>query len=185
MLHLWIMNAKACLLGTGNMNNTHTLIKWKLSMKLIKKLVSPYLTRLWTRKIRIWKVTQISLDCTESTVCVNINQDSVGVYWAHMYKGSSRGPCIGTIYTHPSRVGVIEQLFPSLETSSPPCSPVQRPCLFWQRVGTRLMRWLTCYLQLPPRSQLQSSRIVTHFLPALGSWEIYLKLFVSHSRSQH
>jgi len=31
----------------------------------------------------------------------------VGVYWAHVY----RGPCIGIIYTHPSRVGVIHPLF--------------------------------------------------------------------------
>ena len=36
-----------------------------------------------------------------------------------MYKGPSRGPCIGTIYTHPSRVGGIEQLFPSLWYQSP------------------------------------------------------------------
>ena len=31
----------------------------------------------------------------------------VGVYWAHVY----RGPCVVIIYTHPSRVGGIEQLF--------------------------------------------------------------------------
>ena len=29
-----------------------------------------------------------------------------------MYRGPSRGPCIGIIYTHPSRVGVIHPLFP-------------------------------------------------------------------------
>ena len=51
---------------------------------------------------------------------VTFTQDSqisaiaVGVYWAHVYRGTSRGPCIGSIYTHPSRVGGIEQLFPSL-----------------------------------------------------------------------
>ena len=38
----------------------------------------------------------------------------VGVYWAHVYRGPPRGPCIDSIYTHPSRVGGIEQLFPSL-----------------------------------------------------------------------
>jgi len=31
-----------------------------------------------------------------------------------VYRGSSKGPCIGSIYTHTSRVGGIEQLFPSL-----------------------------------------------------------------------
>ena len=39
---------------------------------------------------------------------------TVGVYWAHVYRGPSRGSCIGSIYTHPSRVGGIEELFPSL-----------------------------------------------------------------------
>ena len=37
---------------------------------------------------------------------------SVGVYWAHVYRGPSRGPCIGIIYIHPSRVGGIHPLFP-------------------------------------------------------------------------
>ena len=32
-----------------------------------------------------------------------------------MYRGPPRGPCIGSIYTHSSRVGGIEQLFPSLD----------------------------------------------------------------------
>jgi hypothetical protein len=31
-----------------------------------------------------------------------------------VYRGPSSGPCIGSIYTHPSMVGGIEQLFPSL-----------------------------------------------------------------------
>ena len=35
----------------------------------------------------------------------------VGVYLAHVYRGPSRGPCIGVIYTHPSRVGGIHALF--------------------------------------------------------------------------
>jgi len=30
---------------------------------------------------------------------------------AHVYRGPSRGPCIGIIYTHPSRVGGIHPLF--------------------------------------------------------------------------
>ena len=36
---------------------------------------------------------------------------SVGAYWAHVFRGSSRGLCIGIIYTHPSRVGWIHLLF--------------------------------------------------------------------------
>ena len=34
-----------------------------------------------------------------------------------MYRGPSRGPCIGIIYTHPSRVGRIQKLFSPLACS--------------------------------------------------------------------
>ena len=34
-----------------------------------------------------------------------------------MYRGPSRGPCIGIIYTHPSRVGGIHPLFSPSDTS--------------------------------------------------------------------
>ena len=36
---------------------------------------------------------------------------SVGVYWAHVYRGPSRGSCVGIIYTHPYRVGGIQKIF--------------------------------------------------------------------------
>jgi len=32
-----------------------------------------------------------------------------------VYRGPPRDPCIGSIYTHPSRVGGIHQLFPLLQ----------------------------------------------------------------------
>ena len=35
-----------------------------------------------------------------------------------MYRGSSRGPCICIIYTHPSRVGGIHPLFPPIIISN-------------------------------------------------------------------
>ena len=38
----------------------------------------------------------------------------VGVYWAHVY----RGPCVGIIYTHPSRVGGIQKIFSPIIHSS-------------------------------------------------------------------
>ena len=64
---------------------------------------------------------------------------TVGVYWAHVYRGS----CIGSIYTHPSRVGGIQQLLSSYTykystlgstgSHSNACIPYQCPSLICLR----------------------------------------------------
>ena len=38
---------------------------------------------------------------------------TVGVYWARVFRGPSRGLCIGIIYTHRSRVGGIQAIISS------------------------------------------------------------------------
>jgi len=38
-------------------------------------------------------------------------------YIEPMYRGPSRGPCVGTIYTHPSRVGGIQAIILSYPLS--------------------------------------------------------------------
>ena len=42
----------------------------------------------------------------------------VGVYWAHVYKGPSRGPCVGVIYTHLLGLEEYKPLFSLTVTSS-------------------------------------------------------------------
>ena len=44
-----------------------------------------------------------------------------------MYRGPSRGSCVGTLYTHPSRVGVIQQLFSPSWYHSPRVSSLSSP----------------------------------------------------------
>ena len=69
----------------------------------------------------------------------------VGVYWAHVYRGLSRGSCVGTIYANPSRVGGIQALFsPTWYQSRGPGFEPTRPCISAARFPLRLSCAETC-----------------------------------------
>ena len=78
-----------------------------------------------------------------------------------MYRGPSRGPCVGTIYTHPSRVGGIQALFSPIWYQSP--SSLLPPAGAAAAAGTMAGR-------SPPLPSLSSFPLLSSFpSPVLGA----------------